>query len=429
MPAPIAFVLKGYPRLSETFIAQEIRALERRGLDLRLYSLRRPTDPHVHPVHREIRAPVRYLPEYLRDDPRNAMAALNEVRRLPGFRRARAAWWRDLRRDRTRNRARRFGQACVLAQVLPPDVEALHAHFLHTPASVTRYAALMRGLPWSVSAHAKDVWTIPDWEIREKLACCRWAVTCSRYTAEHLGRLAPDGERVSLIYHGLDLARFPAPACRAGPDIGSGPGTKPVRILSVGRAVEKKGYDVLIAALARLPRGLPWRLVHIGGGPLRSSLKNLADRAGLDDHILWMGPQPQEVVLDHYRSADIFVLASRIADDGDRDGLPNVLMEAQSQGLACLSTRVAAIPELVLDGTTGLLVAPDDPAVLARALERLIGNRDLRARLGRAGMRRVRESFSMDRGIERLAGLFGLSARGQTPPAEAIPCGSLSTHR
>jgi glycosyltransferase involved in cell wall biosynthesis len=335
------------------------------------------------------------------------------VRRLPGYAAARATWLRDLARDGSANRVRRFGQALVLAHDLPADVGWLHAHFIHTPASVTRYAAMIRNLPWSVSAHAKDIWTTPEWEKREKLADCQWLVTCTRLNAEHLAALSPEPERVELVYHGLDLDRFPPPmvgqvvgrSTRDGSD-----GNDPVRLLSVGRAVEKKGYDVLVEALFRLPNDLHWRLVHIGGGTVLRELQAKAAKAGLESHIAWMGPQPQEKVLAAYGEADVFVLASRIASDGDRDGLPNVLMEAQSQGLACLSTRISAIPELIVDGDTGLLVPPDNPGALASALERLIRSPALRSRLGAAGMRRVRTGFSHERNIERLATRFGLES-------------------
>src|SRR5204862_6232629 len=165
-----AFVVKGYPRLSETFIAQEILALEQRGLDILIVSLRHPTDLAIHPVHREIRAPVLYLPEYLHDEPRRVLRGWRQARRLPGYRTAWRIWLKDLIRDPTPNRIRRFGQALVPATELPADIGQLHAHFLHTPASVARYAAAMRGTEWSVSAHARDVWTIPFWEKRDKLA-------------------------------------------------------------------------------------------------------------------------------------------------------------------------------------------------------------------------------------------------------------------
>mgnify|MGYP000038298877 CR=1 FL=1 len=403
--AAIAVVLKGYPRLSETFIAQEILALERRGFDLRLISLRHPTDRKRHPVHEEIRAPVSYLPEYLYQEPRRVLRGWWRARRLPGYAAARRAFWRDLKRDLTPNRVRRFGQACVLAAELPADVARLYAHFLHTPASVARYTALMTGLPWSVSAHAKDIWTIPAWEKREKLAEAEWLVTCTRFGAEHLRGLAPDESRVRLLYHGLDLARF-APGARAESRRDGGDAEDPVRLLSVGRAVEKKGYDLLLRALAALPRELHWHLTHIGGGPLREALQKQARELGLEARIDWQGAQAQAEILRHYRGADLFVLASRIARDGDRDGLPNVLMEAQSQGLACLATEVAAIPELIDDGVSGVLVPPEDPQALTDALAALIADPRRRGDLGAAGQQRIRADFDMKGGIDLLAGLL-----------------------
>jgi glycosyltransferase involved in cell wall biosynthesis len=406
----ILIILKGYPRLSETFIAQEIRALEQRGLSLRLASMRRPTDKAVHPVHREIRAPVSYLPEYLYQEPMRVLRAWWRVRRRPRYAEARRAWLKDWRRDRTPNRGRRFGQALVLAAELPEDVGHLHAHFLHTPASVTRYAALLTGLPWSCSAHAKDIWTTPDWEKREKLAAAAWAVTCTAAGRDHLQALAPPGKDVTLVYHGLDLRRF-ARGETTGPATDAGDGVAPVVIASVGRAVPKKGYGDLLAALAALPPGLAWRFVHIGGGPLLPELKARAQQLGLSGRIEWRGAQPQEKVLDLYRQADLFVLASRIADDGDRDGLPNVLMEAQSQGVAVLASRVSGIPELIDDGATGMLVEAGDSGALARGLETLIRHPALRQRLGEAGYRRIQAQFDMGKGIDLLLDRFAWARR------------------
>ena len=247
----VAFILKGYPRLSETFIAQEIAALERRGLDILIVSLRRPTDSRRHPVHDEIRAQLLYLPEYLLLEPLRVLRAWFKLRRNPVYKKARALWLSDLRRDPTPNRVRRFGQALVLAAELPADVHRLHAHFLHTPASVTRYAATLLGLPWTGSAHAKDIWTTPEWEKREKLASCEWLVTCTGANRDHLAALAPPG-RVELVYHGIDLTRFP-PRNSSVQSMRDGRNpADPVVILSVGRLVEKKGTEVLLEALARL---------------------------------------------------------------------------------------------------------------------------------------------------------------------------------
>jgi glycosyltransferase involved in cell wall biosynthesis len=413
----VAFVLKGYPRLSETFIAQEIAVLEQRGLDIAIVSLRHPTDRARHPLHDRIRAPVLYLPEYLKDEPRRVLAARRAARKLPGFRIARRAWLADLVRDPTPNRIRRWGQALVLAAELPSEIGHLHAHFLHTPASVARYAAMMRRLPWSVSAHAKDIWTIPDWEKRDKLASVDWAVTCTRDGRDHLAALAPSPGMVGLAYHGLDFDRFPPRRGAASATDGGDP-AHPVVILSVGRAVAKKGYDDLLTALALLPPSLAWRFVHIGGGALADRLKQQAARLGIADRIEWRGARAQPDVLAAYREADLFALAAKIGRDGDRDGLPNVLMEAQSQGVACIATRLPGISELIEDGTTGVLVPPGDPRGLAEALAALISEPVRRARLAAAGEARVRRDFDMHRGIDRLAALFGLPADTATLAAE-----------
>ncbi len=398
----IAVVVKGYPRLSETFIAQELLGLQQSGLDLHIYSLRHPYDAVTHPVHAEITAPVTYLPEYLSREPARVWRAWRRAARLPGYARASRLFRRDLSRDRTANRVRRFGQACVLATELAPSVQTLYAHFLHTPASVARYAAAMLGLPFCVSAHAKDIWTTPEWELREKLADCAWLTTCTAGGAAHLRALATDRDTVSLHYHGLDLARFAPRSAPPSRRDGSDP-SDPLRLLSVGRLVEKKGYDDLLDALARLPSGCHWRFRHIGGGPLAKPLRDQAAQLGIADRIDWSGPRNQAAVLAQLRGADLFLLASRIAADGDRDGLPNVLLEAQSQSLACVATAVSGIPELIDDGVTGVLVPAQDPAALAAAMTPLLIHPETRNRLGAAGNVRLRENFNMAASIAALA--------------------------
>jgi glycosyltransferase involved in cell wall biosynthesis len=413
MQGRVAFVLKGYPRLSETFIAQEIAALERRGLDILIVSLRHPTDARRHPVHGEIRAPILYLPEYLLREPLRVIRAWLRERKKSNYAAARSLWLRDFLRDPTPNRVRRFGQALVLADELPQEVARLHAHFLHTPASVARYAAQLRGLSWTGSAHAKDIWTTPAWEKREKLASCEWLVTCTAANQAHLAALAPPG-RVELVYHGLDLSRFSAGAKDNAEKNGKDP-ADPVIILSVGRLVEKKGTDVLLEALARLPAHLHWRLVHAGGGPLNDRLQRRAKALGIAARVEWRGARTQVELLAEYRAADLFALASRVARDGDRDGLPNVLAEAQSQGLACVATKVSGIPELIEDGQTGLLVEPESPAEFARALEALIVDPARRRALGEAGRLRVRAEFGLEENIGRLARRFGLGPAAARP--------------
>ena len=372
----------------------------------------------MHPVHLEIKAPTHYLPEYLKDEPARVGRAWQQARRLAGYAKARTLWLADLRRDFTANRVRRFGQACVVAAELPPQTTRLHAHFLHTPASVARYAATMRELPWSCSAHAKDIWTSPEWELREKLGDVDWLVTCTAQGANHLRSMAADPKKVGLVYHGLDLARFPAPT--TDPELRHGR-DDPVVILSIGRAVAKKGFDDLLRALAGLPEDCRWRFEHIGDGECLDGLKKRARELGLGERVHWFGAQAQGRVLEQLRSADLFVLACKIAPDGDRDGLPNVLMEAQSQGLPVVATRVSAIPELIEDGETGLLAAAGNPQELTRAIARLIADPALRRRLGSAGETRVRTAFDAEFGLDTLAAQFASEVTGTS-------CRSRSTH-
>ncbi|TAV44928.1 glycosyltransferase [Rhizobium leguminosarum] len=401
----ILVVLKGYPRLSETFIAQELLGLEKAGFDLTLISMRRPTDKKRHPVHDEIRARVVYLPEYLHEEPIRVLKGLIAGFSKTGFKALMKRFLADLKRDVSRNRFRRLGQALVLAREWPDEGEWLHAHFIHTPASVTEYASILTGTPWTCSAHAKDIWTSPDWELNEKLGSARWTVTCTRTGYDHMRTLTSRGEAVHLSYHGLDLARFGHFAGERSDRTGGDP-DDPAFILSVGRAVEKKGYDVLLRALALLPADLHWRMDHIGGGEELAKLKALATELGISGRIVWKGALAQEDVLDHYRRADLFALACRIAANGDRDGLPNVLVEASSQRLVCLSTEVSGVPELLKSGENGLVVPPEDPALLASALEAAIRDPALRKRLGDAAERQVRQYFDYHSSIRQLTGLF-----------------------
>lgn len=416
--ARVAVVLKGWPRLSETFIAQELAGLEARGVALELWSMRHPTDKERHPVHDRVRGRVVYLPEYLKDDPRRVLAGWLKARRLPGYSAARRKFLADLRRDFTPNRVRRWGQALVLAAELPASIERLYAHFLHTPASVTRYAATMRGLPWSVSAHAKDIWTSEPWEMSEKLADCAWLVTCTNLGLQRLRELAPRPDRLRLVYHGLDFAHLPPPPPARPRRDGTDP-QDPVTVLSVGRKVEKKGYGDLLDALARLPRSLHWRFEHIGAGELSDALKAQAAALGIADRCTWRGAQPQKEVFAALARADLFVLAAKKAADGDQDGLPNVLMEAAYQGLPLVSTSAAAIGEFIEDGENGLLVPPGAPDALSAALARMIGDPDLRQRLAESAGEVVRTRFSFESGVDWIASSLGEPRSSQQSTAAA----------
>ncbi|MET1414666.1 glycosyltransferase family 4 protein [Roseibium sp. HPY-6] len=399
----IAVVVKGYPRLSETFIAQEMLGLERRGIEILIVALRRPYDPYIHDLHRQISAEVMYLPEYVKDDPARVARAKRWAEKQPTYSAAKALFDADFAHQPTADRRRRWAQGCVFAHELPKDVTWIYTHYLHTPCSAARYAAHLSGRKWSFSAHAKDIWTSPVWDLETKINDAAWGVTCTRVNVDYLSGLSATPDKVELLYHGLDFSGFPDPAATASTRDGS---SEPVRLVSVGRAVEKKGYDDLLVALSRLPKSLDWQFTHIGGGELSEALKATAERLGLSDRIDWRGAQPREEVIAACQHSDLFVLPSKLAKTGDRDGLPNVLMEAQSMGVCCLSTEVSAIPELILHDETGVLVQPGAPEELAEALQALIKDPERRRALGVAAAKRVRTHFSTDPGLDRLAAKF-----------------------
>ncbi len=400
----IALVLKGYPRLSETFIAQEILELERAGFEIDIISLRHPTDKHTHPVHAEISAIKHYLPEYIYQELFRVTKAKLKCIMLPGFWKSLPVFLKDLMRDPTPNRIRRFGQAMVLATEYAPDADMMYVHFLHTPGSVTRYASLISGKPFAISAHAKDIWTIPEWEIREKLEDCQWLVTCTRGGAEYLSSLSKPGT-VHLVYHGLDLDRFPPPNPNNSNADGSS-AKSPVKLITVGRAVSKKGLDSLLVSLSKLDDNLHWHWTHIGGGPLRDALIEQASELGISDRCEFLGALPQSDVLSAYGKSDVFILPSRIDTSGDRDGLPNVIVEAQSQQLPVISTNISGIPELITDGENGILIEPDDIQALSDAIAQLITHPSIRQAMGKAGDKKVRTQFSHTQTIGELVSLL-----------------------
>lgn len=365
----IAVVLKGWPRLSETFIARELQALEARGLALSLWSLRHPTDRKTHPAHAAVTAPVAYLPEYLHQEPGRVFRAWRKLRWAKTYRAAKALFRADWTRDRTRNRLRRFGQALVLAAELPPDTKALYAHFIHTPGSVAPYAAALTGLLRRLGPcprHLDDAGLGPRRQ------------ASGRALRHHLHRRRPCPPRRPQRQRPPApqppwprsrplAARAAAPAARRPRDPAD-----PVTILSVGRAVEK-GAETLLDALARLDPALHWRFGHIGGG-LERRPESPRRTLGIGAQVTFMGSQSEDAVRSAMRDADLFALAPIVAADGDRDGLPNVLVEAQSQSLAVVSTRVGGIDELITDGANGVLCPPADPAAFAAALARLIAD-------------------------------------------------------
>jgi glycosyltransferase involved in cell wall biosynthesis len=426
----IAYVLKGWPRRSELFIASEIGRLEHSGLPLRLYVLKRPDEDVHHEVVDRVAVNPTYLPpttslsqcplsRWLRENLRPFLPALGRMLGRHPFRVARAAGTAAAQSVRARKgwRPRKIYikellQALAVADHVERagDVAHLHAHFAHGTTTVTWLAAMVCRRPFSFTGHAKDLYVPslnPAGLLSRKLRAAAFAVTCTGANADHLQRVEPSAV-VHVVHHGLnaDFARLldGAPP-RLTPD--------GFRIVSVGRMVPKKGFDVLIDAVAELrDRGLDADVVIAGEpGETAEALRTQLAERGLVDAVTIAGPVTQAELLALYRSANVFVLACRVSGDGDRDGIPNVLVEAMAAGLPVVSTTVSGIPEVVRDGDNGLLVQPDDPDALADAILRIAKDPESAAAMAEAGRVTIAEDFDGDALARRMAALFAEARR------------------
>jgi colanic acid/amylovoran biosynthesis glycosyltransferase len=376
-----AYVLKMYPRFSETFILGELLARERAGERLEVVSLRQPVDGRFHAALAQLRAPVTYLPTTS-----SASEAWRQLRTARSSRQAITAHLDELLAAEAGDAV----QAVRLAELVRErGLTHLHAHFASVATTVARLASLLSGVPYSFTAHAKDIYheSVEPEDLRRKLADAHHVVTVSDYNLAHLRETyGADADRVHRVYNGLDLreAAWSDPADRA-----------PL-VVAVGRLVEKKGFDVLLDALARLHERCPSaRAVIAGDGALAGDLRAQRDRLGLQDVVELPGPLPQTEVRDLLARAAVFAAPCVVGPDGNRDGLPTVLLEAMAAGAPAVSTDVTGIPEVVRHEQTGLLVPQHDAAALADALERLVTDRPLASRLSRAARALVETSFDV----------------------------------
>lgn len=412
-PATIGIVVKRWPRLSETFVLHELLGLERAGLSLRIYALLDPHEPSAQAAVREVRAPVRYLRSGTRADVASLLAAQIRMLGIAPLRYLRTAAY-VLRRRRHRTTFLHFFEAARLVALMRRDgVRHLHAQFAHGPTSVAHFAHLLGAVPFSFTGHAKDIYLSPPDLLAVKIAAARFVATCTGHNVEHLRGLAAaeDCGKIHLVYHGVDTERFrPAPE----PARADASDDAPVRLVAVGRLVEKKGYPYLIRACGVLHRrGYRFTLDIYGTGPQRDALAALIAALGLEGVVRLRGARTQDELIEIYQGAALFVLAPHVLENGDRDGIPNVLMEAMSTGLPVVATTVSGIPELIEDGESGLLVPSRDEDALADALARALdpqGGPALRARLGAAARVRAVAHFDASTHIGRMVDLLQTGA-------------------
>jgi glycosyltransferase involved in cell wall biosynthesis len=406
----IAYIVKAWPRLSETFVLNEIISLEQHGVRIRIFSVRDRDPGPSHSKVSQVLAKVTYL-AFGTHWKQAVPANLRLFCRRPG------RYLRVLLQAIATMviRRRRFGppwhffEAAYLADILSRNpADQIHAHFASTPALIALYTHRLSDFPYTFTAHAKDIYVSDPHTFRVKVEEARAVVTCTQYNREFLskqyGTLCE--RKVRTIYHGLDVSqfRFRLPA-KADCD-------EPI-ILSVARLIEKKGLGDLIAAADMLRRrGRAFHVEIIGSGPQREALQAQAKQLGIAERVRLAGSQAHDAVCLAYQRASVFVLPCVVASDGDRDGIPNVLLEAMASGVPVVSTPISGIPELIEPGLDGLLVPPNNPAALAEAIDKLLGSQELRAGLARAARAKIESSFSLDASAECLLSLFGALERG-----------------
>jgi glycosyltransferase involved in cell wall biosynthesis len=399
----LVVLVNGFPRLSETFVLSELLDLERRGLRLHLVALRRPEEIVRQQALERLRAPVEYLADGTlwsrRVAVRTAHAALL-LRRGASYLDALA----DVLRSPDFSRSALAGAALLAHRLMRLGSPPLYVHFAHKPGTYGRFAARLAGVPYALSAHAKDIWLTEPRELTAKASDATVVLTCTEEARAYVQGLVGGATRVHRIYHGIDVPQRLPTVERTGTPV----------VLVVARLVEKKGVDVLIRAAARLhATGAEFAVRIAGEGPEWARLQRLAHELGVAERVSFLGPLTESEVRGEYTRATVFALPCQLLANGDRDGLPNVLLEAMAHRLPVVSTTLAGVREAVVDGESGLLVAPRDEVGLADALERLFADGALRARLGTRARERVAERF--DRRANLPAVHSALASAGLVP--------------
>ncbi|MFM6851742.1 MAG: glycosyltransferase [Terrabacter sp.] len=396
---PVLYVLKRFPRLSETFVLREVLGLEAAGVQVLVDALLPPEDAPTHAELEAVRAEVRYVPRHARlRDRASARAHLGLALRHP------LRWSSLALRARRDGTWRRFVQGGMVAdRVCREGVTHVHAHFATASSEVAVVAAALAGVTCSVTAHAKDIYHHDNApHLARRLSGVDTVVTVSGHNVAHLAAVVrEDGIRASVrhVANGVALGAVADPAASTS-------------LLCVARLVPKKGVDLLVRAAAVVTERHPGLVVDvIGDGPLRAELTALADSLGLGDRVRFHGAATGDEVQAAFGRCRAFVLPCRIDADGDRDGMPTVLVEALARAVPVVSTDVVGIGELVVDGATGLLVPPEDVDALAVAMDRLLDDPDLARRLGAAGRRLVAERYSPADATAALIDVFAGSAR------------------
>jgi colanic acid/amylovoran biosynthesis glycosyltransferase len=402
-PLRVGYILKMYPRFSETFIISEILAHEAAGAEVHIFSLNYPIDGHFHSDLARVRAPVTYLPA----SGLKASQLWGALRRIGD---ANPRLWDRLPSVPVPEHEELYQAAVLSAMVRERGITHLHAHFATSATTVAQHAAAIAGVPYSFTAHAKDIYldSVDKEGLRRKLREAAAAVTVSDYNLGYLrSQFGDDATRARRIYNGLDLQQFPY----------SSPDQRAPVILGIGRMVEKKGFDDLVRACHILKRrGMEFSCGLIGDGALCGPLSALIEELDVADRVRMHGPLPRDQVIRHLAASSVLAVPCVVGEDGNRDGLPTVLLEAMALGTPCVSTDVTGIPEVVRDGETGSMVGQRRPDELAEAMEALLTDPALRVAYATTARALVERDFDIHRNCALLRGIF----QARRAPAEVL---------
>jgi glycosyltransferase involved in cell wall biosynthesis len=414
----IGYVMKSYPKISETFILNEILELERQGVQLHLFSLRPCPDIRSHPDVAQVKADVTYIPQLRQNKKYN----LDRVQALFS---AQFYWlinapiayqtafisyknqsldWED------------FLQATFLAKKLQQlKITHLQVHFANLPTAIVEIAQILYPFTFNIFAHAKDIYLTPQEVLDRRIKKSEFVLTCTGFNAQHLRKISTSSTPILLSYHGINFTRFT-------PNLAIRKQSQVPMIVSVGRFCEKKGFPYLLQACYQLKQsGYLFQCVIIGYGEMQLELEQLIVTLGLSDIVSLPGKKTQDQLVDLYNEASLFVLPCLVTDDGDRDGIPNVLLEAMAMELPVVSTDISGISELVENDRNGFLVQEKNSEALAQAIAKLITQSDLRQQFGQRGREKVLTDFNLTRNVGEIRDLFEKLSQ---PELDATPVDS-----
>ncbi|MEQ9620243.1 MAG: glycosyltransferase family 4 protein [Deltaproteobacteria bacterium] len=395
----IAYVTSSFPILTETFIIREIEEVKHKGIDIEIFSLKNvKQNKNIPGWGQELISNTHYLPFlfsveilkaalfYITNKPLTIIKLISEIIRT-----------HTKEPDMLFKTLAVFPKALSISLIVKDlKIKKIHAHWATIPTTVAWIVSKLNEIDFTFTAHAWDIFKY-DTMLEDKIAEARKVITCTnfnkKYLEEKFADISPD--KIVTIYHGMDLHQFKSDKKKAN---------RIFTILSIGRLAEKKGFHILLQACNILKKkqiGFTCQIVYVSG-EFEKEIFELYNYLELAGYVQFIPEMTQEKLIDYYNNADCFILPCIVTDSGDRDGIPNVILEALAMELPVVTTPISGIPEVIKDGETGLLVEPENAEELAAAIARVYSDPNLREKLGKAGRDFVNQHFEISSNVERL---------------------------